>query len=238
MSSYANRLSPNIPPVHSFVSSPNLDKQEPVTEILPCRSVTDDHLTFQRSFSIPLSNSTEDVNSMFEYMETSPIFHSSKGIRGGIRLNGGSAQDIASLLKTNSLPRTSFHPQAFRSDDDELHHRSPDHFVYLNRPLEGSDEKQEVDSCLQTCEVLLRLLLRLSKQFDVHKLRFVMMCSRRELNTHAPPNARLCYDFFNFGYCKREKMTGTCKYRHLASDHIITIMDKIFSGKVALHRQN
>ena len=94
------------------------------------------------------------------------------------------------------------------------------------------EESVEEDTCLSNCEALLQHLLVISRAFDFSHVSPAMICTTNELNPFAQPNAKLCYDFLNFGHCKREERTGSCKYRHLAPDHIDAVMDRIFSGKV------
>lgn len=98
--------------------------------------------------------------------------------------------------------------------------------------LPSFEEATEEDACLANCEAVLHHLLMISQSFDLSQLSPAMICTNNELNPFAQPTAKLCYDFLNFGYCKRENRTGSCKYRHLAPDHIDAVMDRIFSGKV------
>ena len=98
--------------------------------------------------------------------------------------------------------------------------------------LPSFEEATEEDACLTNCEAVLHHLLMISQSFSLSQLSPAMLCTNNELNPFAQPTAKLCYDFLNFGYCKRENRTGSCKYRHLAPDHIDAVMDRIFSGKV------
>ena len=98
--------------------------------------------------------------------------------------------------------------------------------------LPSFEEATEEDACLANCEAVLHHLLMISQSFSLSQLSPAMLCTNNELNPFAQPTAKLCYDFLNFGYCKRENRTGSCKYRHLAPDHIDAVMDRIFSGKV------
>lgn len=104
---------------------------------------------------------------------------------------------------------------------------SPHHNI-----LPNFEEVTEEDACLANCESVLHHLLKISQSYDFSQVSPTMICTNNELNPYAQPNAKLCYDFLNFGYCKRENRTGSCKYRHLAPDHIDAVMDRIFSGKV------
>lgn len=79
---------------------------------------------------------------------------------------------------------------------------------------------------------LLRVLLAVSSKYDFSRLKIRMRCHCVDLNPNAPPDARLCYDFLNSGVCKREQLSGICRFRHLPADHIETIVDKIRNGKV------
>ena len=141
----------------------------------------------------------------------------------------------------------------FRSDDEDNYNSSkstyfqslsPIHQHYSSEntgkdilsprhnKLPSFEEATEEDACLANCEAVLHHLLMISQSFDLSQLSPAMICTNNELNPFAQPTAKLCYDFLNFGYCKRENRTGSCKYRHLAPDHIDAVMDRIFSGKV------
>lgn len=77
---------------------------------------------------------------------------------------------------------------------------------------------------------MLEVLLALSQKHDLSGLTAVMECNRVELNASADPDAQLCYDFLNTGECRRP--AGTCRFRHLSTDHIEAVVDRMRSGKV------
>lgn len=75
--------------------------------------------------------------------------------------------------------------------------------------------------------------MKLSRKLDFDTLTVWIICTSIELNTHALPNAEVCNDYMNKGSCQRE-MDGFCTYRHLPSDHIEIIVDKIKCGMVCI----
>ena len=81
---------------------------------------------------------------------------------------------------------------------------------------------------------MLEVLLALSQKHDLSGLTAVMECNRVELNASADPDAQLCYDFLNTGECRRP--AGTCRFRHLSTDHIEAVVDRMRSGKVGFKR--
>ena len=81
---------------------------------------------------------------------------------------------------------------------------------------------------------LLEVLLAMSQKHDLSGLTAVRVCNHVELNPFAEPDAQLCYDFLNTGECRRP--AGMCRFRHVCSDHIEAVVDRIRSGKVGFPR--
>jgi len=52
-----------------------------------------------------------------------------------------------------------------------------------------------------------------------------------QLNPHAAPGAKICFDFLNRGQCSRTQSGKVCSYRHLPPNHPEAIADRIKSGK-------
>lgn len=77
---------------------------------------------------------------------------------------------------------------------------------------------------------LLQVLLGMSQKYEMNELKKIMMCDREEHNPNADPSADLCLDFLNTGKCNRP--AGSCRYRHVLSNHIEAAVDRIRSGKV------
>ena len=74
----------------------------------------------------------------------------------------------------------------------------------------------------------------MSQKHDLSGLTAVRVCNHVELNPFAEPDAQLCYDFLNTGECRRP--AGMCRFRHVCSDHIEAVVDRIRSGKVGFPR--
>ena len=51
-------------------------------------------------------------------------------------------------------------------------------------------------------------------------------CSDNEVNPFSNPKEKLCYDFQNHGYCKRNQEGKICRFRHLLHSHKDAIQDR------------
>lgn len=51
-------------------------------------------------------------------------------------------------------------------------------------------------------------------------------CSENEVNPFSNPQEKLCYDFQNHGFCKRNQDGKICRFRHLLQDHKDAIRDR------------
>lgn len=51
-------------------------------------------------------------------------------------------------------------------------------------------------------------------------------CSKNEVNPFSSPQEKLCYDFQNHGFCKRNQEGKICRFRHLLQEHADAVRDR------------
>ena len=51
-------------------------------------------------------------------------------------------------------------------------------------------------------------------------------CSSNEVNPFSTPKERLCFDFMNHSYCKRNREGKICRFRHLLQGHEDAVKDR------------
>ena len=201
-------------------------------------------------------NSSMDYKPSFS--DIPAIFHRGAGKRGGVRITPDALQSLSLFASApaalrSSLaahgPITALRPPAGTADRSHLLHvagcRPPDETPDRRDAAEFRGESDRphgktpipaVRRCTRWSgsRGLLEVLLAMSQKHDLSGLTAVMVCNHVELNPHAEADAQLCYDFLNTGECKRP--AGMCRFRHVCSDHIEAVVDRIRSGKVVLPR--
>ena len=147
-------------------------------------------------------NSSMDYKPSFS--DIPAIFHRGAGKRGGVRFAPDALQSLSLFAAA---------PAALRSSLAAT--RAP-----AGRRCAGWGGSRG----------LLEVLLAMSQKHDLSGLTAVRVCNHVELNPFAERDAQLCYDFLNTGQCRRP--AGMCRFRHVCSDHIEAVVDRIRSGKM------
>lgn len=182
-----------------------------------------------------LLNGLRDLEMLLKSSQNVPLsplhsFNHSNRVNNESIHNVSSQIHHLSLINTSmpsSLPENEFDPVATSKNHLAGHMDFDQVPERVQESLLTHIMKKDVDN-------LLHVLLSISEKYDFSQLNIRMMCDSTNVNPNVDVNASLCYDYLTKGVCSIEQSTGACKLKHVTSNHIDVLIDKIRNGNVLI----